>query len=346
MARAKLGGIGHDGDFHAVGELAGYVFAAVVDRAGQFAGQALTDQGPRSTRWTARRRTPCPCAAAQPSLACRRTCMSSASSTTGPSGKVRRNVPGVLQLGQQRAAVGLGQQLFHRRQPLAQPRAKPLQVGQDGVGDIVVGPLGELDFLHVQFAADQAQCVLQATARCVRSARMTSTLASGWRTLSLAAMRAERPSETISRTRLIWLERASSIRAAMAGRIVAKMDALDGRRCGRRDARTTKSGHGQILPQFLGQKRHKRRDQLGRGQEDTRRASNRRRACRRRGRLLQKRSRLRRTYQLLKASTNSINCAQALKLSYWSIRITTAAAVRFSSLRIQRSSSPRWCGGR
>ena len=55
----------------------------------------------------------------------------------------------------QPAAVGLGQQLAHGRQTLAQPRAEPLQVGQHGVGDVLLGLLGELDPLDVQLVADQ-----------------------------------------------------------------------------------------------------------------------------------------------------------------------------------------------
>ena len=126
---------------------------------------------------------------------------------TGPSGSCNVTLPWRFQLGQQPAAVGRGQQLLHGRQPLAQPRAEPLQVGQHRVGDVLVGPLGEIDLLDVQFVADQGRVFFQPRL-VLRSASTTSTRASGWRTLSLASMRA-RPSETISRTRPFVRKRSS-----------------------------------------------------------------------------------------------------------------------------------------
>ena len=67
--------------------------------------------------------------------------MSSESSATGPSGSASVMLALGLQLGQQLAAVGLGQSFSQRRQTLAQPRAEPLQVGQHRVGDVLLGLL-------------------------------------------------------------------------------------------------------------------------------------------------------------------------------------------------------------
>ena len=246
-----------------------------------------------------------PCAAAQPGLACNRTCTSSLSSVTGPSASSIVTCPSCSSSRKQFGGIGLGQGRFYGRQAFAQPGAEPFQVGQDRVADVLIGPLADTRPLSRSTLRPPAAGALPARPDAPRSARITSTLASGWRTLSLAAMRAARPCETISRTSRMRAESSASIAASVAGLGKSHRWTLSTHAAGKR-------GHGQILPHRLGQKRHERGHQLGRRQQ----AFVQRPigvelvgafACRR----AQKRSRLRRTYQLLSASTNSVICWQA-----------------------------------
>ena len=130
---------------------------------------------------------------------------------------------------------------------------------------------------------------------------MTSTFANGWRTFSLATMRALRPSETISRTRRHLLGKRLH-------RLLPARRWENRHRCTLASARSPVAGHGQVLPHGFGQEGDERRHHLARSSTGIRTASNRRRACRRSTHCAQNRSRLRRKYQLLRASTKPVIC--------------------------------------
>ncbi len=118
----------------------------------------------------------------------------------------------VADVRQQVGAGLLAEPLLDLRQQLAEPGAEQLEVGNHFVLDVLRGVVAELELLHVELFLDHRRVLFEP--RLVRvSARITSTLASGWRTFSLAALRALRPSEAIRRTRFMRAESASSMAA-------------------------------------------------------------------------------------------------------------------------------------
>ena len=128
----------YQADFDPIGVLAANFLAAILDEPHDIARQAFgTSSGVNSVASTTTQ--PLPCAAAQPSLAARRTSMSSLSSSIDvPSGSFSVRLAGRLEFGQQFAGVDFAEQLFGGRHVLAQPRAEPLEIRHDRVADVLL----------------------------------------------------------------------------------------------------------------------------------------------------------------------------------------------------------------
>ncbi len=189
-----------------------------------------------------------------------------ASSAIAWPSSVRSIRPLSRMFGEQVGARLLAEPLLDFGQQLAEPRAEQFEVGDDLVLDVLVAG-SSLNSSCFTFSSSSITAACSSShAWCVVSASMTSTFASGWRTFRLAALRALRPSDEISRTRFMRSERASSIDGGVAGGIVAEVDAFARR--DRSDAlRSRACKHAcEVLPQRLGEERHERGDELGRRQ--------------------------------------------------------------------------------
>ena len=118
-----------------------------------------------------------------------------------------------------RAAVGGEQRLLDQRHLPAHPRGERLEVRHHRVLEEPFEVGDPLELLHVQRVGrppaatasenDLAPCPSGEGARAAGSARR-----SGWRTLSLASLRADRPRDTTARARTISASSASSSASA------------------------------------------------------------------------------------------------------------------------------------
>ncbi len=116
----------------------------------------------------------------------------------------------------------------------------------------MVGPIGEIDLLHVQFAADQLGVLFQPGQ--VRAVGQDD-LDPGQRLADLELRtHAGRQAQRDDLADQAHLGREGLVdQGRVAGRVVAQMDALDGLRAG---GTAAEGGNGQVLPKFLGQERH------------------------------------------------------------------------------------------
>ena len=151
--------------------------------------------------------------------------MSSASSVTGPSANISVMWPSASNCANNRPPSASASNFRTVGRRFAKPRAKPLQVGQHRVGDVLLGLVDELDPFDVQLVADQRGMFFQPRPMRVVGQNDLDLL-QRLTHLELRPHSALRPSETISRASAIRSESCRVDRRRIAGGIIAQMDAL------------------------------------------------------------------------------------------------------------------------